>query len=124
MATKDLYGIDLARLCADLVSDKKAENVVILDVSKLTSYTDFLVVCSGSSERQVSAIANHLHDELKARGKRALGLEGVEEGTWVLSDYGDVIVHIFLDELRGYYNLEGFWADAPRVALEAVSKVS
>lgn len=119
-----LPGFDVAQKCAALALDKKAEGVLILDVSKLTSFADLFVICSAPSERQVQAIARYVDDEMRAMGNRPLGLEGMDEGHWVLTDYNDVIFHVFLDSARHYYDLEGFWADAPRLALPAAPKAS
>jgi ribosome-associated protein len=112
---QDLSGLEIAQKCAFWALEKKAEGVLILDVSKLTSFADYFVICSAPSERQVQAIARNVDDEFRALGKKPLGLEGVDEGHWVLADYGDVIFHAFLDSARQYYDLEGFWADAPRI---------
>jgi ribosome-associated protein len=104
----------LAKRIAALVLDKKAQEVIVLDVRGLTSYADFFVVASGESERQVSAMAEHVHTTLKQEGHTAVGREGEETGNWVLLDYGEVVVHLFLQETRAFYDLEGLWADAPR----------
>ena len=104
----------LARKIAQLVLDKKAKDVLILDVRGMTSYADYLVLASGESDRQVTAIADHIDERLKAQGTRPLGHEGRETGTWVLLDYGEVVVHLFFTEVRASYDLDGLWADAPR----------
>jgi ribosome-associated protein len=99
------------------LSERKAENVVVLDVRKLTSYTDAFIIASGRSNRQVSAIGQHISTELKKHGIKPFSVDGLEEGKWVLLDYGDVIIHVFYDETRRFYDLEGLWADARRVDL-------
>jgi ribosome-associated protein len=104
----------LARQIAALCLDKKALDVSILDVRGMTSYADYLVLASGESDRQVTAIADHVDEKLKAQGVRPLGSEGRETGTWVLLDYGEVVVHLFFTEVRASYDLDGLWADAPR----------
>jgi len=104
----------LARQVAALCLDKKALDVSILDVRGMTSYADYLVLASGESDRQVTAIAEHVEEKLKAQGVRPLGTEGRETGTWVLLDYGEVVVHLFFSEVRASYDLDGLWADAPR----------
>ena len=111
--------IKIAQACAAAALDKKAENVLILDVSKLTSFADYFVICSAPSERQAQAIAHHVRSELKENGAPVLGTEGLEEGSWVLVDFGDVIFHSFLDSSRDRYNLEGFWADAKSIDISA-----
>lgn len=98
---------------AKLALDKKAEKVVILNVGKLTAVSDYLLICSAESERQVQAIADSIEGGLRKKGERPLGVEGISEGRWALIDYVDVVVHIFLDPVRAFYDLEGLWAEAP-----------
>jgi ribosome-associated protein len=105
----------LALNCARACADKKAEDLVILNVGHLTSYADYFVLCSGKAERQVQAIGNHVLSELKAAGLKPFGFEGLEEGQWGLIDCGDIIVHVFSEEARSHYDLDGLWADAKRV---------
>lgn len=106
-----------ALVCARSAIDKKAENLKILDLTELSGFTDYFVICSGMSDRQVQAISDSIEHTLVASGKEILSIEGYSEGRWVLMDCGDVIVHIFLDALREYYDLETLWADAPRVKI-------
>ena len=94
---------------------KKATELVVLDVGKLTSIADYFLICSGRSNRQVTAIADHIEADLKEQGIRPLSIEGAKSGHWVLMDYGHVIIHVFYDSVRRFYDLEGLWADAPRV---------
>lgn len=108
-------GQALALEAARLGLEKKAEEPVVLDVRGLTSYVDYFVVLSGTNERQVVAITDALVDGLKKQGHRPLGVEGTERGHWVLIDLGDVLVHVMHEEARGFYDLEGLWADARRV---------
>jgi ribosome-associated protein len=109
---------DLAQLCAAVALEKKAEDVVILEVTQLTTYADCFVVCGAPSERQVQGIARALEDEMKKIGRRAVSTEGLEQGHWVLVDFGAVVVHIFVQNARQYYDLEGFWTDAPRIDVD------
>jgi ribosome-associated protein len=97
------------------VLGKKAESVVVLDVRGLTSIADAFIICSGRSNRQVSAVADHVERFLKQEGIRPLSVEGRKEGHWVLMDYGQVIIHIFYTETRTFYDLEGLWVDAKRI---------
>lgn len=97
---------------------RKPVNVVALDVRELTSIADAFIICSGRSSRQVSAIAEHVERELRDRKIKPLSVEGAKEGQWVLMDYAQVVIHIFQDSVRGFYDLEGLWADARRVAVE------
>ena len=98
--------------------DKKAEEVLVLDVRGLVSYADFFVVMSADSEPQASAIADEVDRRLSALGAHKLGIEGRGGGRWVLLDYGDVVTHVMAPETRQFYDLEGLWADAPRVRVE------
>lgn len=97
------------------VLGKKAESVVVLDVRGLTSIADAFIICSGRSNRQVSAVADHVERFLKQEGIRPLSVEGRKEGHWVLMDYGHVIIHVFYTETRTFYDLEGLWVDAKRI---------
>lgn len=108
----------LARGAAAAALDKKAENVLILDVRGLTSYADFFVLASGTSDRQVQAIADSIEETMKKGGERPLGVEGQSNGHWVLIDYGDVVCHVMYEDARVLYDLEGLWADAPRISPE------
>jgi ribosome-associated protein len=110
--------IDLAQAVAALALDKKADDVVILKVSDLTSYADCFILASAPSERQVQAIARHVGEEMKKAGKAPVGTEGLEQGHWVLVDLGAVVLHVFLSSARQYYDLEGFWSDAPRIEVD------
>jgi ribosome-associated protein len=104
-----------AELCASLLVEHKAEKLLILHVGPLVSYADYFLLASGHSTRHVQAMAEFLREEMGKRGMRPLGVEGVAEGTWALLDYNEVIVHIFHDPIRHFYDLEGLWADAPRL---------
>lgn len=107
--------IDKARLCLKTIRERKALDPVLLRVEALTSVADYFLITSGSSTRQVQAIARHLDRTLREAGIRAYGSEGEQEGQWVLMDYGDVIIHIFYQPLREFYDLEGLWSEAPQV---------
>jgi ribosome-associated protein len=96
---------------------KKALEPVLLDVTGLCSYTEYLLVVSGRSTRQVDAIAEAIHLELKKRGRTAMGLEGKNGGNWALLDYGDVVIHVFHHPQREHYDLESLWIEASRVEI-------
>ncbi|MFK8002408.1 MAG: ribosome silencing factor [Polyangiales bacterium] len=99
--------------------DKKALQVEIIDVRGKVDYTDFVVIMSGRSERQVAAIAKGVQTTMKVdHGEACFGVEGLPQGQWVLMDYSDVIVHIFHEDTRGYYDLESLWIDAARVEVD------
>jgi len=101
---------------------KKAIGLVVLDVRELTSYADVFIICSGRSNRQVTAIAENIQVNLKKQKKRPLSVEGLKEGHWVLIDYGHVIFHIFYEPVRQFYDLEGLWTDADRIQTKSLIK--
>lgn len=109
---------------AEAALDKKAKETIILDLRKLTAIADYFVVCSGESVTQVKAISGNIERRLREEGVRPIGIEGEDHAHWTLIDYGDVVVHIFEDETRHYYELEKFWLDAPRISLNAKDKDS
>lgn len=102
------------------VLGKKARQVVLLDVQAMTTVADTFIICSARSNRQVTAIAEFISTNLKNQGKKVLNIEGRKEGHWVLMDYGDVIIHIFLEPMRSFYDLEGLWGDARRITTNAL----
>jgi ribosome-associated protein len=102
--------------------DRKAIGLVILEVKDLSSFTDYFLICSGNSDRQVQAIASHLEEKLGQEGILPLGIEGKREGRWILLDYGDVVVHIFFHSVREFYDLERLWSEATRVELPLTKK--
>lgn len=104
-----------AALCLDL----KANNVVLMDLDKISNATDYFLIASGSSDTHVRAIAEHVADELKKEGVRPHHVEGLSQGRWVLLDYVDFVVHVFHPTLREFYQLERLWGDARIVAVDA-----
>lgn len=108
----------LALVAAEAALEKKALEPVLLDVRGATSYTDFILVVSGRSDRQVQSIADGIVERMAKERVRPLGVEGDSEGQWILVDLGDVVVHVFYHQLREFYDLEGLWSDAPRIGLE------
>jgi ribosome-associated protein len=104
------------------VLGKKAINVVALDVAELTSYADVFIICSGRSNRQVSAIAEFIQTDLRKHKIKPLSVEGTKDGHWVLLDYGHVIIHVFYEPVREFYDLEGLWVDAKRISTPALKK--
>ncbi|HUX02274.1 MAG: ribosome silencing factor [Phycisphaerae bacterium] len=103
--------VALARTCAE----NRCRNVTVLDLRRLSPVTDFFVVATGTSDRQMRAAADHAGEAAKEMGQRPFSIEGDEAGWWVLQDYVDVVLHVFTDESRKYYDLELLWGDAPRV---------
>ncbi len=114
---QDKSGLELAEICARAGDKNKGEDIVIMDVRGISTYTDFFVIMSGRSSRHVQGLAEAIGDELNAKRVSSQHSEGLEEGHWVLLDYYDVVVHIFYKEQRKFYDLEGLWHDAPRISL-------
>jgi len=104
------------------VLGKKALNIVVLDVREVSAFTDVFIICSGRSNRQVSAIAQYISTELKSHKIQALNTEGMKEGHWVLLDYGHVVFHVFYEPVREFYDLEGLWNDAKQIKTESLLK--
>ena len=103
----------LARACCKLALDKRAENVIIIDLRKLSAPTDYFVVCSGAGEKQVKAIADSIVEGMKQKETKAWHVEGYAAKKWILIDYVNVVVHVFSEETRRFYSLETLWGDAP-----------
>jgi ribosome-associated protein len=103
---------ELVNLITKSIIQKKGEDVKILDLRRLTSMTDFFIICSASSEPHIKAIADFILEETKKKGVKAWHNEGYQNLSWILLDYVDVVVHIFLNDARRFYNLEGLWGDA------------
>ncbi|WP_294343123.1 ribosome silencing factor [Prosthecochloris sp.] len=109
----------LAKRAAELSQEKKCEEVMVLDVRELTSVTDFFVVATADSERKAKAAYEHIVNELKQDDERPLHIEGADSLHWILIDYVDVVVHIFMPDERKFYDLESLWGDAPKVQLNS-----
>jgi ribosome-associated protein len=100
------------------MQDKKAEEITVLDVRDLTSFTDYFIVCTGESEPQLRTIAKNIEEKIGATGVRPHHLEGKSEHGWILMDYDDFVVHIFSRDTRTFYDLERLWGDAPRLQVQ------
>ena len=111
----DRAPLDLARRIVELAEDKKAADIVLLDLGELTTLADAFVICSGGSERQIAAIADGILEALRDEGVKPFGREGTPESHWVLVDFGSVIVHIFTPPERDYYELEKHWSGAKTI---------
>ncbi len=98
---------------------KKALDIVVMDLRDMTAITDYFIICSGRSSRQVMAIADHIQKEMRNSRIRPLGVEGAGSGHWILLDYDHVVIHVFYDPIRRFYNLEGLWSDVPRIRIES-----
>lgn len=104
----------LRKIVVDALEELKAQDLTILDVRGIASFTDLMVVASGTSTRQVKALADKVLEKCRAAGVRPLGVEGEREAEWVLVDLGDIVVHVMLPQTRDFYNLEKLWATQPR----------
>ncbi len=111
-SNRDLSPQDLASWSAGLMLEKKAREVIIMDLRGRTSVTDFFVLGTGDSDMQVKAIVDYLNEELRSENTKPFHIEGYDKLSWVLIDYIDVVAHVFLPEARDYYHLERLWADA------------
>ncbi len=112
----------VAILCAQAVDSKKADDIVILDLRKISTFADFFVICSGTSEPHLKAITNELQESMKKdHGVPPLRVDGFPLSHWVVADFGDVVVHIFNEEKRRHFALEDLWSDAPRVPFTPVA---
>ncbi|MBM3222835.1 MAG: ribosome silencing factor [Candidatus Tectomicrobia bacterium] len=109
------------QLCAVAADSKKAEGIVVLDVHALSSVADHFLICSATSDRQVRAIADAIAEELVQHGEKPLAMEGYQKGTWVLIDCADLVIHIFDEDTRQFYNLERLWHRAERVDVPGVA---
>jgi ribosome-associated protein len=107
--------LERAQACARIADDNRAKDILVLDLRQVTPLVDFFVIVTAAARRQASAIASEIDQVMKKQGEAKLGLEGSEEGRWILIDYGDFVVHIFSPEFRAFYALEDIWGDAPKL---------
>jgi ribosome-associated protein len=114
--------LEKALLAAKIVGERKAIDPVLFEVGELTSITDYFLIAGGNSSRQVQAIVRHLSRKMRDKGLKPHGTEGEKEGHWILMDYGDLVIHIFYQPIREFYDLEGLWIEAPRIGLEKNGK--
>ncbi len=121
---RERTGFELAEICSRVAFDTKAEDLVVLDVRGLSSFTDYFVIMSGRSSRHVQGLAEAIEAELRSKRVSSKHSEGLQEGLWVLLDFGDVVAHIFYKEKRPFYDLEGLWHDAPRIDLKDMGVIT
>jgi len=112
----------VARRAALAAADKKGIDIIVLDVRKVTDFTDYFVICTGAVDVHVRAIRDEIEEKLRLSGWKPLSVEGEDTGRWLLMDYVDVIVHIFQPDARGYYALERLWGDAPRIEIKGIGE--
>ena len=110
--------LNVAKEAAKAALDKKAENVAVLKMDEVTIMTDFFVICTAANRTQAQAIANNVEDMMKEQGIQILHREGLREGTWVLLDYGSIVVHVFQEDMRNFYDLETLWGDAAVIEID------
>ena len=113
-----LNALEMARQLVDVLEEKKAENILLLDIHDIASFTDYFVIMSGRSTRHVQGLAEAIAGELSAKRVSSKHSEGLREGLWVLLDFGEVVVHVFYHENRSFYDLEGLWHDAPKIDVD------
>jgi len=114
-AVTETRNLDLARRIAAICDEKRAEDLLIMDMRPVCDFTDFFVVATAESLPQMKAIARDVEKALKEERAHQLGRNGLDEGKWVLLDYGDVVLHLFDHETRDFYQLENLWGDAPKI---------
>lgn len=102
---------------------RKVKDLVVLDVRNTSTITDFIVIMSGTSDRQVIGIAEHIEETMSKEKIHPLGTEGMREGRWVLMDYGDVVIHVFLEPVRFFFDIEGIWSDVPQTRYDERGEV-
>ena len=117
---RERTGLELAEICTRVALDTKAEDLLVLDVRGLSSFTDYFVIMSGRSSRHVQGLAEAVEAELRSKRVSSKHAEGLQEGLWVLLDFGDLVVHIFYKEKRKFYDIEGLWHDAPILDLKTM----
>ena len=111
------------KLIGDLLLEKKSKDITVLEVEKITSITDFIIICTSNSSTQTKAIVDHIRSRLKELGSIPLNIEGYSNLSWVLMDYGNIIIHVFLPEFRKFYNLERLWGDAKSHKIDDIQRV-
>lgn len=111
-----------AKLAARAAAESKGQDIVLLDISKQTSIFDCFLIVTGTSRRQLHAIAEEIHRVLKAHGETRLSVSGYDESRWIAIDYGGIVIHLFDEEWRKFYDLEGLWADSARIDLSETLK--
>ena len=117
----DLSAEEKTAISMQAAADKKAMDVIVLDMREASSITDYFLLCAGGSERQVQAIADAIDEQMSRHGVASLGVEGYREARWILMDYGDVVVHVFSPDTREFYDLERLWSNAPQVEISGAS---
>ena len=118
LVQKNIDAREIALWCVNAALEKKAKNLILLNVKENSAFTDYFLICSGASDRQAQAIASSIREKMKKDGILPLGVEGESHGQWILMDYDDVVVHIFYEPVREFYDIERLWSEAPRMEVD------
>ena len=114
---------EMTRFCALAADSRKAEDILVLNVQAVSSVADYFMICHGNSDRQVKAIADAIIEETKKQGERPIATEGYQEGSWILIDYADLVIHVFDAETRRFYDLEHLWDKATTVTISGLGSL-
>lgn len=123
-AAQIAYSLDMAKAAVKAAAENRGQDITVLDLTGVTSLFDFFILITGGSRRQLAAIADEIERALKAIGEKKLSVSGLEEGRWVVMDYGSIVIHLFDDETRSFYNLENLWADGKPVDVNDIVQAS
>lgn len=123
-AAQIAYSLDMARAAVKAAAENRGQDITVLDLTGITSLFDFFILITGGSRRQLAAIADEIERGLKAIGEKKLSISGLEEGRWVVMDYGSIVIHLFDEETRSFYNLENLWADGKPVDVSDIVQAS
>ncbi len=119
-ASQIAHSLEMAKAVVKAAAENRGQDIMVLDLTGVTSLFDFFVLVTGSSRRQLGAVADEIELAMKGLGEKKLSISGLEEGRWVVMDYGSVVIHLFDEETRGYYNLENLWADGKLVDVSEI----
>ena len=123
LTTERIFNMDPKQLMEQIVKfadDKKARNITVLDISELTTLTDYFVICEGGSSTQVKAIVDEVEEKLSEQGVTVHGIEGFSSADWILMDYTDVVLHVFTEQSREFFNIENLWSDAKQIDVDKI----
>jgi ribosome-associated protein len=123
-AAQIAYSLEMAKAAVKAAAENRGQDITVLDLTGVTSLFDFFILITGGSRRQLSAIADEIERGLKSIGEKKLSVSGLEEGRWVVMDYGSIVIHLFDDETRSFYNLENLWADGKPVDVSEIVQAS
>lgn len=123
-AAQIAYSLEMAKAAVKAAAENRGQDITVLDLTGVTSLFDFFILITGGSRRQLSAIADEIERGLKSIGEKKLSVSGLEEGRWVVMDYGSIVIHLFDDETRSFYNLENLWADGKPVDVSEIIQAS